>query len=118
MREHRAISPPAWGWPGQVEIQSGPYMDFPTRVGMARRVKMDTLHQMRFPHPRGDGPRTRSMLDDPAKISPPAWGWPGSSADFDPIRRDFPTRVGMARPAAGGRPAAAGFPHPRGDGPD
>ena len=30
-------------------------------------------------------------------ISPPAWGWPGSTRVRAYIDDDFPTRVGMAR---------------------
>ena len=32
-------------------------------------------------------------------ISPPAWGWPGIPEDDLRGGVDFPTRVGMARPA-------------------
>ncbi len=32
-------------------------------------------------------------------ISPPAWGWPGTSYASLLLKPDFPTRVGMARPA-------------------
>ncbi len=32
------ISPPAWGWPDIGHALRGETVDFPTRVGMARRV--------------------------------------------------------------------------------
>ncbi len=44
------------GWPENLLILDPMWMDFPTRVGMARfGVGFSGLHR-RFPHPRGDGP--------------------------------------------------------------
>ena len=34
---YQTISPPAWGWPGFAAALQAVNMDFPTRVGMARR---------------------------------------------------------------------------------
>ncbi len=91
------ISPPAWGWPGRGKRLARPASDFPTRVGMARRQHPMSDYDLRFPHPRGDGPTRSSRLYGRQAISPPAWGWPAGGMDRNPNHRDFPTRVGMAR---------------------
>ena len=120
------ISPPAWGWPARTSLRIQSRRDFPTRVGMARdsssrqsiaddfptRVGMARSPDIagfphprgdgprlecadRFPHPRGDGPTQESLIMP--EISPPAWGWPVTLCLAMQSRRDFPTRVGMAR---------------------
>ena len=111
------ISPPAWGWPVVMLAPPGNASDFPTRVGMARRMPAFPRHGARFPHPRGDGPLTDGALISLAKISPPAWGWPGGNFRAKAALEDFPTRVGMARIMLNRVPRAIRFPHPRGDGP-
>ena len=73
------ISPPAWGWPAKTQSLSNFYEDFPTRVGMARRGLRPKTNSSRFPHPRGDGPCNFEPVGSPRGISPPAWGWPGTS---------------------------------------
>ena len=111
------ISPPAWGWPA---VPVGPLFrldDFPTRVGMARPRPESSCLSRRFPHPRGDGPQTRNKSKTTARISPPAWGWPGQQAPDRAADGDFPTRVGMARSLPRLKPIPRRFPHPRGDGP-
>ncbi len=40
------ISPPAWGWPVQPMLSSAGYLDFPTRVGMARLSRRLTTHAL------------------------------------------------------------------------
>ncbi len=112
------ISPPAWGWPVGDEIAGTKPLDFPTRVGMARRGGHDGASRHRFPHPRGDGPPCRPMCAQAWPISPPAWGWPGDGFASAGWALDFPTRVGMARNPASPRIGRPRFPHPRGDGPN
>ena len=92
-----AISPPAWGWPGENEYVQSAGVDFPTRVGMARSSSRAFLRPERFPHPRGDGPQSRNSRCLCGRISPPAWGWPVTRDKNRWIYWDFPTRVGMAR---------------------
>ena len=111
------ISPPAWGWPGDIEQAESGQTDFPTRVGMARFIRYLKQTVAGFPHPRGDGPWIRDRIHIIAEISPPAWGWPGAITKHAAEARDFPTRVGMARGKNGWRLDAHRFPHPRGDGP-
>ena len=91
------ISPPAWGWPDDYYSPRQHQRDFPTRVGMARRVAGTDSRPIRFPHPRGDGPQTTRLAVHGIQISPPAWGWPASSTTRHRLEDDFPTRVGMAR---------------------
>ncbi len=112
-----SISPPAWGWPVGAEGTIRCLNDFPTRVGMARSCVECFLECFGFPHPRGDGPCSRSNAATSAVISPPAWGWPVFTAQLPSFLRDFPTRVGMARSIPFLFPAPSRFPHPRGDGP-
>ncbi len=76
-RQEWQISPPAWGWPDRPRREQQRIRDFPTRVGMARNGAMSNAAFTRFPHPRGDGPRGPGAMIGSAKISPPAWGWPG-----------------------------------------
>ncbi len=114
---HTKISPPAWGWPGSVAHQERLRHDFPTRVGMARHHAHVRAPDRGFPHPRGDGPPPTSPSSQAHSISPPAWGWPVTTARLLPLQPDFPTRVGMARPAHRRCKPPRGFPHPRGDGP-
>ena len=111
------ISPPAWGWPAHFPARRTPRKDFPTRVGMARVPMRAENAMIRFPHPRGDGPKARNCFPVLARISPPAWGWPAFQMSITNLKSDFPTRVGMARVHAGILAGALGFPHPRGDGP-
>ena len=113
----RAISPPTWGWPGYVVYRQHHRSDFPTHVGMARAASRTSAAPRRFPHPRGDGPSSRTRLHAWRPISPPTWGWPVHALARFRQASDFPTHVGMARAGAGGRAFPLGFPHPRGDGP-
>ncbi len=91
------ISPPAWGWPGGRALPGSHDHDFPTRVGMARADRSGAPRLLRFPHPRGDGPCLRLLIEQLDEISPPAWGWPAVSMGMPWVQADFPTRVGMAR---------------------
>ena len=111
------ISPPAWGWPAAAETNRQQEEDFPTRVGMARQIHSSRPRQVRFPHPRGDGPLYEPLWENTLKISPPAWGWPVMTVTTTTRNRDFPTRVGMARRLDLRGSTAGRFPHPRGDGP-
>ena len=84
---------------------------------MARCADSPRVVANGFPHPRGDGPLRRVRGEPLRVISPPAWGWPDFHTNRRQCRRDFPTRVGMARATAGVHPGRIRFPHPRGDGP-
>ena len=93
----RGISPPTWGWPGRARATARFLTDFPTHVGMARTSKSHTWSSSRFPHPRGDGPRSPTGCYPYRRISPPTWGWPELGIPTQIPRGDFPTHVGMAR---------------------
>ena len=69
----------------------------------------------RFPHVRGDVPRTGGMLVDSQAISPRAWGCTGGITWTITTRQDFPTCVGMYRRERRSVEFCAGFPHVRGD---
>ena len=75
--EMEMISPHAWGWPARGRHCRGPDLDFPTRVGMARRLGSLPTMTQRFPHTRGDGPQRGQDPIAQHGISPHAWGWPG-----------------------------------------
>ena len=111
------FSPPAWGWSGCVHCSSSKRAVFPTRVGMVRGRGRRTARDRGFPHPRGDGPRTRGSWSCCYPFSPPAWGWSGSARQPGKQHLVFPTRVGMVRDHVKGCRARPCFPHPRGDGP-
>ena len=96
---------------------AGRFVDFPTRVGMARRACPSAGVSLRFPHPRGDGPTDIYFDSCFHGISPPAWGWPALQYNPAVQRGDFPTRVGMARLINAKGRFHTRFPHPRGDGP-
>src|SRR5919108_197025 len=71
----------------------------------------------RFPHACGDGPVEGFRMTFGNKFSPRVWGWSDLMAGRYDNAIVFPTRVGMVRSFAGGRPACASFPHACGDGP-
>ncbi len=91
------ISPPAWGWPVEIAVRFHVFVDFPTRVGMARLITNPKHRPYGFPHPRGDGPPQTPHFQRFTRISPPAWGWPAAAIATRARAEDFPTRVGMAR---------------------
>ncbi len=111
------FSPPAWGWPGFVELRERGLVVFPTRVGMARFSAIARSLTGCFPHPRGDGPFQPRASSIARMFSPPAWGWPVCPASSMSSPAVFPTRVGMARSERRKTWPVGGFPHPRGDGP-
>src|SRR6266700_6008776 len=71
----------------------------------------------RFPHARGDGPRTHRGLQLPRLFSPRAWGWSESRRYSSVARAVFPTRVGLVRAFERFTILRRRFPHARGDGP-
>ncbi len=89
----------------------------PTRVGMVRSSSSAAAQSPSSPHPRGDGPRTRSLARRYEAFSPPAWGWSGHGKRNALGRAVLPTRVGMVRLRPHCQPARPRSPHPRGDGP-
>ena len=91
------ISPPTWGWPDTPVHDWSMGDDFPTHVGMARRLSGCNSRPCRFPHPRGDGPAPTLPRWSPSPISPPTWGWPARYQSNKHSSPDFPTHVGMAR---------------------
>ncbi len=111
------ISPHAWGWPESEDTMISKLMDFPTRVGMARKPSSENQKRNGFPHTRGDGPLRAMRGIFVRLISPHAWGWPAHANAAFTLEADFPTRVGMARAAEVPPPTNEGFPHTRGDGP-
>jgi len=91
------FSPPAWGWSELSEPIQAAGVVLPTRVGMVRKERTAREVYRRSPHPRGDGPPSRSKPDQPGRFSPPAWGWSGRSAPCSSGPQVLPTRVGMVR---------------------
>ena len=91
---------------------------FPTPVGMDRRRLRQKGGSARFPHTRGDGPRSGRRSIRSFRFSPHPWGWTDRPMLAGPQRRVFPTPVGMNRLTSASRRYLARFPHTRGDGPD
>ena len=111
------FSPPAWGWSDLRGSSRRLAAVFPTRVGMVRTESFNFIDYLRFPHPRGDGPRRPVGARGWSSFSPPAWGWSAAMVAGEAGAIVFPTRVGMVRISGSPPGTQARFPHPRGDGP-
>ncbi len=111
------FSPPAWGWSGRPVHRPSRASVLPTRVGMVRHFRRGQSRRSGSPHPRGDGPRTRSFWGPDCMFSPPAWGWSGNGNEERRGVEVLPTRVGMVRQNGTSSSKFSGSPHPRGDGP-
>ena len=96
-RRIRWFSPPAWGWSELVPASRRDQNVLPTRVGMVRREGRRSLHRLRSPHPRGDGPYLAVIERRRMKFSPPAWGWSAHGDGASLYHGVLPTRVGMVR---------------------
>ena len=112
-----SFSPPAWGWSAVRLMSERRRGVLPTRVGMVRREPAAIPRTDRSPHPRGDGPLSRSITLCPFLFSPPAWGWSAGQLPAIHARFVLPTRVGMVRASTGSLCPMPRSPHPRGDGP-
>ncbi len=111
------FSPPAWGWSVPHQGAENLAEVLPTRVGMVRNIRAGGQAERCSPHPRGDGPQTRSEIKALRQFSPPAWGWSDVVDKLAEIRAVLPTRVGMVRCPFKIAEFFMGSPHPRGDGP-
>ena len=58
------FSPPAWGWSSQPRPRGSPQSVLPTRVGMVLAVAAWIQPPHGSPHPRGDGPNSRTALNN------------------------------------------------------
>ena len=111
------FSPHAWGWSGAFVYAVWQPSVFPTRVGMVRRDDHWPLRRKRFPHTRGDGPKSSNTLTRHLLFSPHAWGWSEMMLACKVPDLVFPTRVGMVRFCGIASISCFSFPHTRGDGP-
>ena len=112
------FSPHAWGWSVCSYFLCRLLSVFPTRVGMVRSDRVAKSVALRFPHTRGDGPRTINKFILVIVFSPHAWGWSAIRAKLLALSGVFPTRVGMVRRDNKSRDRRRCFPHTRGDGPE
>ena len=111
------VSPPTRGW------TRAPMGDLPTGQGFPAHAGMDQLRprdrggRVRFPRPRGDGPREASPEAFRSTVSPPTRGWTRSPSRRPATCRGFPAHAGMDLSRAQEGQTCRGFPRPRGDGP-
>ena len=110
-------SPRLWGWPGGCPNFGRHGREFPTPVGMARSVDRYYIYTGGVPHACGDGPVFTDVGAGQAGSSPRLWGWPDAEGGVVLDDDEFPTPVGMARPARGYPRVARRVPHACGDGP-
>ena len=116
-RSTNRFSPHPWGWTVGVPREHGFAAVFPTPVGMDLISRSSASSDLRFPHTRGDGPRSRRLLDHAHEFSPHPWGWTLYLLRGRVWCHVFPTPVGMDRDPAATISASPSFPHTRGDGP-
>ena len=114
---YTTISPHAWGWTDCAYPYGCALYDFPTRVGVDRVPDPGGAMNPGFPHTRGGGPSTITILRRAAAISPHAWGWTDWRQKKRALDTDFPTRVGVDRCASAVARVPTRFPHTRGGGP-
>ena len=117
MRVQNRYSPHAWGWTDTRGWSRHSLSVFPTRVGMDRSAVIQSTHQHRIPHTRGDGPLANQHTIFVCEYSPHAWGWTVEPSPLFTLKNVFPTRVGMDRAADRYEINANRIPHTRGDGP-
>ena len=69
------VSPPTRGWTRPTGPGVRRPVGFPAHAGMDPSVGMPTTSEMRFPRPRGDGPRFSASSTASPAVSPPTRGW-------------------------------------------
>ena len=69
------LSPRAWGWSVLPSLDMQRTIVIPTRVGMVRARRLGVGNRPRYPHARGDGPRSVIARNSSCGLSPRAWGW-------------------------------------------
>ena len=111
----RSFSPHAWGCTGSSAWQLYVEQVFPTCVGMYRTYLPASFAFTRFPHMRGDVPRTRKAIEYVEEFSPHAWGCTDLRQDAQVVVFVFPTCVGMYRKYTVKTDPYGCFPHMRGD---
>ena len=82
---------------------------------MFRFARLSHHRAGRFPHARGDVPKTFSVSMAAMKFSPRTWGCSERESRGQGRARVFPTHVGMFRSLQGVRFRPGSFPHARGD---
>ncbi len=116
-RDHRAVPPPARGWPLEHQHRARGQRGAPARAGMARRTSRRAPRASGCPRPRGDGPPMRPGSVVCSRVPPPARGWPPAAAWLGRVQQGAPARAGMAPASARAREPTSRCPRPRGDGP-
>ena len=76
-----------------------------------------SVHELSFPHARGDGPQYTGRIAPAERFSPRPWGWSGGKQHDFCTRKVFPTPVGMVPTVTASVTGGVSFPHARGDGP-
>ena len=112
-----SVSPPTRGWTRQRHRDYHDHAGFPAHAGMDLALMPPLLASMRFPRPRGDGPRSQGTGDRSPAVSPPTRGWTPQEEIRGRSRGGFPAHAGMDRHTRGTRTGRGRFPRPRGDGP-
>ena len=92
-------------------------MGSPAHAGMAPWRPHRSPPTVRFPRPRGDGPRACPLAGRRTAVPPPTRGWPAMSTAQTALALGSPAHAGMAPTTTRATMTRAGFPRPRGDGP-
>ena len=112
-----AVSPPTRGWTRSRNDGHAAYFGFPAHAGMDLVRRPEEPAAAGFPRPRGDGPLTTRSVRKALGVSPPTRGWTPLPGGPDPANDGFPAHAGMDHSTPPRAASPAGFPRPRGDGP-
>ena len=114
---HGQVSPPTRGWTPRCARPRRDRHGFPAHAGMDLEGQLTGVRTVRFPRPRGDGPRVPQRQSAAGEVSPPTRGWTRRPSVRPHVYRGFPAHAGMDHVNVDTRWRCAGFPRPRGDGP-
>ena len=111
------VSPPTRGWTHGRHLVDAHLLGFPAHAGMDPVAMDQRRANAGFPRPRGDGPLPGADLVSGDVVSPPTRGWTVRRVLDRSVRAGFPAHAGMDLLSFAVASLLAGFPRPRGDGP-
>ena len=91
-----AVSPPTRGWTVMPLTTDPRQSGFPAHAGMDHGVVFGDIGELRFPRPRGDGPRIPLQVALGAQVSPPTRGWTCNRRRDASLGGGFPAQLSMA----------------------